>query len=474
MGHHHHHHHHHHSSGHIDDDDKHMLEMRNGMRKIIAGVFIFVFLISNLYADLVAEVTTGVIQKPLVTVVSDNVVDQFPQQVNSVIVADLNHNAKLQANDTIKYEIKQKQNIPWKSLKSDYVVLTKYTNNSYNNYTVEVQILKRNDTSYLQAITYKNINVSLMRTLAHKISNYVYQKLTGNQGFFLTKLAYVKVSNPYARYGRLYELIISDYDGYNKHVVLRQTDNPIATPSWSNDGRYIVYSSYSGGSMGVYTLEIATGKVTRITNYKGINSSPSFSPDGKEIALALSKGYSDQTNIYIMNLSTKALKRITINGINTAPKFSPNGQSIVFTSDREGRPNIYVASVNSKYPQSSILSTKIHQAYEPNYTPDGKNIVFMNQSSRTSGTQIADFNLANGSVTNITNGKADSSPTVSPYGDMVAYISTNTRGYSSLDMVSLDGDNHFNIETADNGNILIQSPSWSPKNFYPYDVPDYA
>ncbi|MWZ51101.1 translocation protein TolB [Francisella tularensis] len=439
--------------------------MRNGMRKIIAGVFIFVFLISNLYAALVAEVTTGVIQKPLVTVVSDNVVDQFPQQVNSVIVADLNHNAKLQANDTIKYEIKQKQNIPWKSLKSDYVVLTKYTNNSYNNYTVEVQILKRNDTSYLQAITYKNINVSLMRTLAHKISNYVYQKLTGNQGFFLTKLAYVKVSNPYARYGRLYELIISDYDGYNKHVVLRQTDNPIATPSWSNDGRYIVYSSYSGGSMGVYTLEIATGKVTRITNYKGINSSPSLSPDGKEIALALSKGYSDQTNIYIMNLSTKALKRITINGINTAPKFSPNGQSIVFTSDREGRPNIYVASVNSKYPQSSILSTKIHQAYEPNYTPDGKNIVFMNQSSRTSGTQIADFNLANGSVTNITNGKADSSPTVSPYGDMVAYISTNTRGYSSLDMVSLDGDNHFNIETADNGNILIQSPSWSPKNF---------
>lgn len=435
------------------------------MRKIIVRFSIFVFFISNLYADLVAEVTTGVIQKPLVTVVSDNVVDQFPQQVNSVIVADLNHNAKLQGNDTIKYEINQKQDIPWKSLKSDYVVLTKYTKNSYNNYTVEVQILKRNDTSYFQAITYKNINIALMRTLAHKISNYVYHKLIGEQGFFLTKLAYVKVSSPYARYGRLYELIISDYDGYNKHVVLKQTDNPIAMPSWSNDGRYIVYSSYSGGSMGVYTLEIATGKVTRMTNYKGINSAPSFSPNGKEIALALSKGYSDQTNIYILNLATKVLKRITINGINTAPKFSPNGQSIVFTSDRDGRPNIYVASVNSKYPQSSILSTKIYQAYEPNYTPDGKNIVFMNQSSRSSGTQIADFNLASGNITTLTTGKADSSPTVSPYGDMITYISTNTRGYSSLDTVSLDGNNHFNIESADNGNILIQSPSWSPKNF---------
>ncbi|MDE4980500.1 translocation protein TolB, partial [Francisella tularensis subsp. holarctica] len=78
----------------------------------------------------------------------------------------------------------------------------------------------------------------------------------------------------------------------------------------------------------------------------------------------------------------KALKIITINGINTAQKYSPNVQSIVSTTDREGRPNIYVASVNSKSPQSSILSTKIHQAYEPFYTPDGKNRVFMNQSSR--------------------------------------------------------------------------------------------
>ncbi|QIW09488.1 PD40 domain-containing protein [Francisella sp. LA112445] len=436
------------------------------MKKIILSFSVLIFLVSNIYADLVAEVTTGVIQKPLVSVMSNDVVDQFPQNVNSVIVADLNHNAKLQGSDTIKYEIKQKHDIPWKKIKGDYVVLTKYTKNSYNNYTVEVQILKRNDTSYIQSVTYKNINVSLMRTLAHKISNYIYNKLTGEQGFFLTKLAYVKVSNPYARYGRVYELIISDYDGFNKHTVLRQTDNPIATPSWSSDGRDIVYSSYSGGSMGVYDLQISTGKVTRLTNFKGINSSPSFSPDDQSIALALSKGYSDQTNIYIMNLATKALKRLTINGINTAPKFSPNGRSIVFTSDRDsGRPNIYIAPVNSKYPQSSRLSSKIYQGYEPNYTPDGRDVVFMYQKSRSSGIQIADFNLASGNITTLTKGKSDSSPTVSPYGDMIAYISTNSQGYSSLDMVSLNGDNHFSVETASNGSTIIQSPSWSPKNY---------
>lgn len=435
------------------------------MRKIITSFLILIFLVSNLYADLVAEVTTGVIQKPLVSVMSNNIVDQFPQDVNSVVVSDLNHNAKLKGNDTIKYEIKAKQDIPWKKLKADYVVLTKYTKNSHNSYTVEVKIFKRNNTNYIQSVTYKNINTSLMRTLGHKVSNYVYKKITGEQGFFLTKLAYVKVSNPYARYGRVYELVIADYDGFNKHVVLRQTDNPIATPSWSKDGKYIVYSSYSGGSMGVYQLEIATGKVTRISNYKGINSAPSFSPDGDKIALALSKGYSDKTNIYILNLANKALKRITINGINTAPRFSPNGKSIIFTSDRGGRPNIYIAPVNSKYPQSSKLSSKIYKGYEPNYTPDGKDIVFMYQSANSSSIKIADFNLASGNVTTLTKGKSDSSPTVSPYGDMIGYISTNTRGYSSLDMVSLDSDNHFSVEAANNGNTLIQSPSWSQKNF---------
>ena len=435
------------------------------IKKIIVTLSALVIMVSSVYADLIAEVTTGVIQKPLVSVINNDVTNPFPQQVNSTIVDDLNHNAKLQGADTIKYAVYRKQDIPWRKIKADYVVLTKYKKNSYNNYSVEVQVLKRNDTSYVKSITYKNINTSLSRVLAHKISNYVYKKLTGDQAFFLTKLAYVKVSNPYARYGRVYSLIISDYDGYNKHTVLTQTDNPIATPSWSNDAKYIVYSSYSGGSMGVYRLEISTGKVIRLTHYKGINSSPSYSPDGSRIVLSLSKGYSDQTNIYVMNLINKSLKRLTINGVNTAPKYAPNGRSVVFTSNRNGRPNLYVASVNAKYPQSSMLSSKIYEAYEPNYTHDGKNIVFMNKDSRGRGIQIASLNLTTRDVKTITSGTSGSSPTVSPYGEMVAYISTNSRGKDVLAMVSLDGDTHFDINGASESGSLLQSPSWSPKNF---------
>lgn len=435
------------------------------MRKIILSVSIFILFIPSLYADLVAEVTTGVIKKPLVAVVSNNMIDSFPKDVNSIIKEDLGHNAKLKSSMPIQYEVKNKNAIQWKNVKADYIAYTKYTKNSYNNYTVEVQIFKRNDTSYIKSVTYRNISTALSRTLAHKISNYVYKKLTGEQGFFLTKLAYVKVTNPYARYGRTYELIISDYDGYNKHAVLRQRDNPIATPAWSSDGKFIIYSSYSGGGMGVYKLEIATGKVSKISNFKGINSAAAYSPNDDMIALALSKGYSDKTNIYIMNLVNKSLKRLTINGINTAPKFSPNGKSVIFTSDRGGRPNIYIAPINSKYPQSSKLSSKIYQGYEPNYTPDGKEVVFMNQSPRSKGTQIAVFDISNSSLDIITNGKSDASPTVAPFGNMVAYVTSNSRGYNSINMVSLDGDNHFSVVKIDDNKTLIQSPSWSPKNF---------
>ncbi|MCL4114938.1 UNVERIFIED_CONTAM: hypothetical protein GTU68_061973 [Idotea baltica] len=435
------------------------------MKKKILYITVFIFISFNLYADFVVNVRSGIIKKPLVAVISNNMIDGFSKSVNSVVEEDLAHNAKLESSMPIQYEVKSQNLVPWKNIKADYVAYTKYTKNSYNNYTVEVKVLKRDDSSYIQSITYRNISAALSRTLAHKISNYIYKKITTEQGFFLTKLAYVKVTNPYSRYGRTYELIISDYDGYNKHTVLTQKDNPIATPSWSSDGKFIVYSSYSGGSMAVYKLQIATGKVTRISNFKGINSAAAYSPNDDMIALALSKGYSDQTNIYIMNLVNKSLKRLTINGINTAPKFSPNGKSVIFTSDRGGRPNIYVAAINSKYPQSSRLSSKIYQGYEPNYTPDGKDVVFMNQSARSKGTRIAVFDISNSDLKILTNGKSDASPTVSPFGDMVAYVASNSRGYNSIDMVSLTGDNHFSIVNIDDNKTLIQSPSWSPKNF---------
>jgi len=435
------------------------------INKVVTIFAALIFLFTNSFALLTAEVNGGVIEKPLITVVTDNVVDDFAQSVNTIITQDLNNSGDMDANQDIKYEIKEKKQVPWKNLNSDYVLLVKYVKNASNNYNVEVQIIKRNDMDYIRSISYNNISTVLKRQLAHKIANYAYKAITGEDGFYLTKLAYVKVTNPYSRYGRVYELVISDYDGFDKKIALKLTDNPIATPSWSNDGKYIIYSSYIGGAMGVYSLELATGKVKEVIKQKGINSAAAYSPDDKNIVVALSKGYSDQTNIYIMNLVTRSLKQLTINGINTAPKYSPNGKSVVFVSDRSGRPNMYVTPADSKYPQSSVLTTNVYQAYDPSYTADGKSIVFMYQKARGQGTQIATLKLSNNDIKVLTSGKSDTSPTVSPFGNMAAYMSTKSGGVSSLEMISLDGDAHFIVDEIKDAKTILQSPAWSPKNF---------
>ena len=435
------------------------------MKKILTVVVTIFFVFSNSFALLTAQVTGGTIEKPLVTIVSDNIVDAFALNTKSIITKDLDNSGSMDANEKIKYEVKSVKDIPWKDVNSDYVVLVNYTKKSNSSYDIDVSVVKRYNSGDVKIAKYTGINVSQERQLAHKVANFATKVITGENGFYLTKLAYIKVTNPYARYGRVYELIISDYDGYNKQVALKQTNNPVATPSWSSDGKKIIYSSYTGGGMGIYSLELATGKISEIVKYKGINSAPAYSPNNQSVVMALSKGYSDQTNIYVMNLATKAMKSMTINGINTSPKFSPDGKNIVFTSDRGGRPNLYMAPVDAKYPTSSVLTTKVYQAYDPSYTPDGKSVVFMYQKARGQGTQIATLDLSNNKIDVLTNGKSDASPTVAPYGDVVAYISANQRGYTSLEMSSLDGDKHMVIDEMQNGKTILQSPSWSPINF---------
>jgi len=111
------------------------------------------------------------------------------------------------------------------------------------------------------------------------------------------------------------------------------------------------------------------------------------------------------------------------------------------------------------------LTTNVYQAYDPSYTADGKSIVFMYQKARGQGTQIATLKLSNNDIKVLTSGKSDTSPTVSPFGNMAAYMSTKSGGVSSLEMISLDGDAHFIVDEIKDAKTILQSPAWSPKNF---------
>ncbi|TNF69643.1 MAG: Tol-Pal system beta propeller repeat protein TolB [Gammaproteobacteria bacterium] len=347
--------------------------------------------------------------------------------------------------------------VQWSKTGVEFIVLGQVSQSTDNHYDVSFYLISQLGGRSLIAKAFKNIPQSQLRALAHHISDLIYQGVTGTKGYFSTKLTYVEVLNPYDQKKAVYKLVVSDYDGVNPQVLLKQTGIPIASPTWSPDGKYIAYVSYINGRMAIYRISIVTGKRQLVSNLEGINSAPAFGPDDTLMALALSKGTSYYTNIYLFNLKKHNLEKLTSVGINTSPAFSPDGQSLIFTSNRSGLPQIYQLQIGESYPKR--LTFDGVQNMDAHFTPNGKAIVFMHQAQRGGDLNIAKQSLKDGDITVLTGGNVDKSPSISPNGQMVVYTRALTNGKINLAMVSLDGQVHIDLPTT-KGNV--QSPSWSP------------
>ena len=177
-----------------------------------------------------------------------------------------------------------------------------------------------------------------LRYVAHRISDIIYEKLTGEPGAFATHIAYVVSDSKNGK--KEYQLQLADSDGYNPKTLLTSRQ-PLMSPSWSPDGRQLAYVSFEkNGRAAIFVQAIHTGKRQEIASFQGINGAPSWSPDGRSMAVTLSRDGNPE--IYSLRLSDKKLKRLTSGAaIDTEPVWSPDGSSIVFTSDRGGSPQLY-------------------------------------------------------------------------------------------------------------------------------------
>ncbi|MFZ9122586.1 MAG: Tol-Pal system beta propeller repeat protein TolB [Burkholderiaceae bacterium] len=283
------------------------------------------------------------------------------------------------------------------------------------------------------------------RRSAHKVADYVYEQLTGEPGFFSTRLAYVRKEA-----GRQV-LIIADSDGENAQPALRSSQ-PIISLAWSPDGNKLAYVSFESGKAVVYVHELQTGRRTVVANYRGSNSAPAWSPDGKQLAVVLTKDGSSQ--VYVMNADGSSPRRVSrANAINTEPSFSADGRSIYFTSDRGGSPQIYRVPADASSLPERISFTGNFNA-RPMVSPDGKLLAFV--ARREGKFVIGVRTLESGEERLVSTGPKDDSPSFAPNSRWIIF-SSRINARDTLSAVSVDGRVRTRISLDTAG---IRNPAW--------------
>ncbi len=290
------------------------------------------------------------------------------------------------------------------------------------------------------------------RRIAHIISDDIYEKLTGEKGYFDSRVVFVDETGPKER--RIKRLAIMDQDGANVRYLTRG-DELVLTPRFAPSTQEITYMAYGQGEPRVYLLNIETGQREIVGNFPGMSFAPRFSPDGQRVIMSLQEG--SNSNIFIMDLRSKAMTRLTdTQAIDTSPCYSPNGAQICFESDRGGHPQIYVMAASGGAAQRISFGDGIYST--PVWSPSGDYIAFTRQAE---GKFAIGVMKPDGSGERIlTEGFHNEGPTFAPNGRVIMFFRDlgGATGGPSLFTIDIAGRNEQREPTPS----FASDPAWSP------------
>jgi TolB protein len=289
------------------------------------------------------------------------------------------------------------------------------------------------------------------RRIAHIISDSIYERLTGEKGYFDSRVVFVDETGPKER--RVKRLALMDQDGANLRYLTRG-DDLVLTPRFSPSTQEITYMSYGQGDPRVYLLNTETAQREVVGNFPGMSFSPRFSPDGQRVIMSLQQG--GNSNLFAMDLRSKATTRLTDTpAIDTAPSYSPDGTRICFESDRGGKPQIYVMAAGGGPAQRISFAEGSYST--PVWSPRGDTIAF---TKLTQGNFAIGIMRPDGQGERIlTEGYHNEGPTFAPNGRVVMFFrDPGGNAGPALYTIDLTGRNELRVQTPG----FASDPAWSP------------
>ena len=290
------------------------------------------------------------------------------------------------------------------------------------------------------------------RRIGHIIADAIYERITGEKGYFDTRIVFVDESGPKDK--RVKRLAIMDQDGFNVRL-LTTGQNLVLTPRFSPSTQDITYTSFEGETPKVYLLNIETGQKEVVGSFPGMTFAPRFSPDGQRIVMSLER--EGNSNLFAMDLRSRRTVQLTNTAaIDTAPCYAPDGRQIVFESDRDGSRQLYVMDANGG--NERRISRGQGSYSTPVWSPRGDLIAF---TKMMAGRFLIGVMKPDGSGERIlTEGFHNEGPTWAPNGRVLMFFreSPGAGGGPKLYTIDLTGYNERQVATPAFGS----DPAWSP------------